>query len=286
MMVATHAAENPNVDATKLGHILELQRQLRRDMAKEAFEQAFVEMQPNLPTINKNGRIMNKDGKTLRSRYARYGEDIQLAVMPIIAKYGFSLRHSTVFTPTANGDDITVTGILTHIKGHSEPSTFTAKADKNEFRTALQDRGSTVSFAKRYTTVDLLNLRQIGVDDDGQSADSSRKTGDETKPHTSNPGDNRPITTRWKDDKGKEHAGQLERLWAIIKKSGRKEDEIKAWLAVAYGIDHTKDIKRKDYDAICTAIEAKGPLPAPRSEARDADEILPPEGDREPGSDG
>ena len=57
--------------------------------------------------------------------------------------------------------------------------------------------------------------------------------------------------------------GQVQRLWMIIRKSGRSEGEIKAWLAVAYGIDSTKKIRRRDYEAICAAVEAPGPLPEP-----------------------
>ncbi len=72
-----------------------------------------------------------------------------------------------------------------------------------------------------------------------------------------------PITTKWKDKDGKWHAGQRERLWAIIKSSGRTEQEVKAWLAVRFDIDSTTKIKRKNYDEICKCLEAPGPLTDP-----------------------
>ena len=91
----------------------------------------------------------------------------------------------------------------------------------------------------------------------------SRQRDEPSRPtHPDNRGDE-PITTKWKDKDGKWHAGQRERLWAIIKSSGRTEQEVKAWMIVAYGYESTKDIKRKDYDEICKHIEKPGPLGEP-----------------------
>ncbi len=101
----------------------------------------------------------------------------------------------------------------------------------------------------------------------GRPFAGGRRGGKQEAMHSMQPGydshQNEPITRTWKDKDGKKHSGQLERLWAIIRSSGRTEDEIKSWLAVAYNYGSTKDIKRRDYDAICKAIEHPGPLPAP-----------------------
>jgi hypothetical protein len=59
---------------------------------------------------------------------------------------------------------------------------------------------------------------------------------------------------------------QRKRLWAILRNSARDEAAVKAWLAVAYDVDSTKLIKRKDYEAVCNAIEASGPLGVPSRE--------------------
>lgn len=72
--------------------------------------------------------------------------------------------------------------------------------------------------------------------------------------------------------------GQRRRLFVIAKHAGRNEADIKAWLAVAYNIDSSKKIQRKDYDAICSAIEAPGPLGKPT----DGELVY----DREPGEEG
>jgi len=50
---------------------------------------------------------------------------------------------------------------------------------------------------------------------------------------------------------------QANRLYAIGKSSKLSDDVIKATLK-AFGYEHSKDIKRGDYEAICKAIEDKG----------------------------
>lgn len=76
------------------------------------------------------------------------------------------------------------------------------------------------------------------------------------------------ISVGYKDAQGKYHAGQKERLWVIVRNSGRAEAEVRGFLLDVYGITSTSKILRRDYDAICKAIEGKGALPvkqAPRS---------------------
>ena len=72
---------------------------------------------------------------------------------------------------------------------------------------------------------------------------------------------------------------QLKRLFTIAAKAKREADEIKAWLAVRYHLDSSKQIRQADYDAIVTAIEAPGPLGASGSTVTVVDE-------REPGEEG
>lgn len=59
--------------------------------------------------------------------------------------------------------------------------------------------------------------------------------------------------------------GQLKRFWALVRQYHRTEPDIKQYL-FSLGYEHSKDIKRKDYDTICTAIEHPGDLPARRRE--------------------
>lgn len=58
---------------------------------------------------------------------------------------------------------------------------------------------------------------------------------------------------------------QLRRFWVILRNSGREEDQVRRWLSKTWGYEHSKDIRRADYDAICEAIEAPGQLPDTRA---------------------
>lgn len=79
---------------------------------------------------------------------------------------------------------------------------------------------------------------------------------------------------------GVKKAGQVERLWVIIRSSGRDEETVRNWLHDVYGYDSTKKIKRRDYEAICSAIESRNPF-LPKKE-----EISARGGEREPGEEG
>jgi hypothetical protein len=156
-------ARDPSVPVEKLEKLIELQERIMRHNAKAAFDSAFSRMQPALPEIDEHGRIEVRG--TLRSTYAKL-EDIHAAIKPILKEHGFAIRHRTEW-PSEKPNIIRIVGILSHEQGHSEESIFEAPMDKSEYRTDIQSMGSTVSYGRRYTTLDLLNLSTRGLDNDG-----------------------------------------------------------------------------------------------------------------------
>jgi len=62
---------------------------------------------------------------------------------------------------------------------------------------------------------------------------------------------------------------QRVRFWTVARKAGRRESEIKLWLA-REGIESTTEIKRRDYDRLVAIIEAPGPLPGTREPGDEA----------------
>jgi len=159
-------ATNPDVDVAKLEKLIAMQERIMAHNARAAFDTAFTTLQTELPEINEQGRITRKDGSTI-STYAKL-EDIHEAIKPIIAKHGFAIRHRTEW-PADKPGIIRIVGILTHCQGHREESVFEAKADQSDYRTDIQSQGSTVSYGRRYTTIDLLNIVTRGQDKDGQA---------------------------------------------------------------------------------------------------------------------
>lgn len=55
--------------------------------------------------------------------------------------------------------------------------------------------------------------------------------------------------------KGCISAPQQKRLWAIAKQAGWQNEEIKDFLKMKYGLDHTADIPKDKYEEICTTLE-------------------------------
>lgn len=156
-------ARDPAVDVDKLQRLIDMQERIIRFNAKAAFDAAFAKMQPEIPIISEKGQIEVRG--TVRSTYAPL-EDIHEVVKPILARHGFAMRHRTEW-PNDKVGLIRIVGILSHQQGHSEESIFEAPMDRSEYRTDIQSMGSTVSYGRRYTTLDLLNISTRKMDDNG-----------------------------------------------------------------------------------------------------------------------
>lgn len=172
-------ALDPNVDIGRLERLLDMQERIVARNAKMAFTTAFAEMQPNLPIVTENGEIKHRDRDRpnaepqLIGTYA-YWEDINEAILPILAQYGFSLN----FRVGRDMDQVVVTGILSHREGHTEETTLPLPHDASGKKNAVQAIGSAISYGKRYTATLLLNLtsRNDGTDDDGESAVNNKSS--------------------------------------------------------------------------------------------------------------
>jgi hypothetical protein len=165
------AARDPNVDIDKMERLMLMQERALERRARAAYAEALALMQPELPSVARNGRIVVTD-KTDRKNviqstaYARW-EDTNDAIKPVLAKHGFSLSFKVGMAPDGK---ITVTGILMHREGHQEDTTITLPHDATGSKNAVQAVGSSTSYGKRYTAGMLLNLTSHGEDDDGKGA--------------------------------------------------------------------------------------------------------------------
>ena len=252
---------DPRVDVEKLERVIALHERALSQASRVEFFAAFAGLQAKLPKIGKGGTIYQKGGTKVRNRYSKMGDDILPVIKPLLAEYGFSLRWRTGFFVEDGKKMIRVTGLLSHKLGWFEESVFEAPPDIHDSRNYVQALGSTISYGHRYTMVDLLNLEMADdvTDDDGQTA--TGKPADRQQP--------KPARKRQSQKPQQRQAAspdvvvsdaQLTRLYTIATKAKRETDEIKAWLAVRYQIDSSKQIRQADYDDIVTAIEAPGQL--------------------------
>lgn len=171
-------ASNPAVDVDKFERLMAMQERILARNARAAFIAAFAKMQPELPTIDRNGTIIitHKDDKDKpvelrriiqKTKFATW-EDISDAIKPILARNGFGLSFRIGGAPDGK---VTVTGILSHIEGHQEETAMPALPyDTSGSKNNLQGIGSSISYGKRYAGIALLNITsraKVDADDDG-----------------------------------------------------------------------------------------------------------------------
>lgn len=153
---AQRVALDTSVDIDRLEKIIQMERESQRHEAERAFNVALSDMQPELPAVEARGR---------GDKQAKYGklEDIQAAIRPVLQKHGFAVRFKV-----HDGDaSLAVECILSHKGGHSDSDRISLPYDKTGSKNDVQARGSTVSYGKRYTLCNILNIQVGGEDDDG-----------------------------------------------------------------------------------------------------------------------
>lgn len=168
MAVIARAASDPQTDVAKIERLTDLYLRIRAQEARAAYMAALSAMQPDLPVIERRGRIIikakNDENKVLQSTPYALWDDINEAIKPLLKQHHFTLSFRT---GVATDGKITVTGILGHAEGHQEETTVTLPHDSSGSKNAVQAVGSSTSYGKRYAAGALLNLTFKDEDDDG-----------------------------------------------------------------------------------------------------------------------
>lgn len=155
---AQRVALDPSVDLDRLEKVIEMEVAGQARDAEKVFNQALSEMQPKLPAVDANGSGHNN------IKYGRL-EDIQAAIRPILSDHGFAVR----FKVHDSERGLAVECILCHRDGHSDSDRITLPFDTSGKKNDVQARGSTVSYGKRYTLCNILNIQVGGEDNDANT---------------------------------------------------------------------------------------------------------------------
>lgn len=158
-------ALNPNAGIDTLERLLAMKERIEAREAEKSFNVALAAMATELPEIEERGAIKNNAGQ-VQSTYALW-EDIQEVIKPILQRFGFSLRFRSGIHDDGRP---TVTGVLSHVDGHTDQTTLVLPIDSSGAKNNVQGLGSSTSYGQRYTAKLLLNLTSRGADDDGRSA--------------------------------------------------------------------------------------------------------------------
>jgi hypothetical protein len=169
------AARDPSVDIDKMERLFQMHERAEQKRARAAFDAAFAAMQPELPEIDKRGKITIKEKgteKVIQSTPYALWDDTNKLIKPILAKHGFGLS----FRITQTDARLTTTAVLSHTGGHREETQFSAPIDSTGSKNNVQGWGSSFSYGKRYTGTAILNITTKGEDDDGQAAGEKAST--------------------------------------------------------------------------------------------------------------
>jgi hypothetical protein len=157
---------NPDIPADKMDVVMRMRREVLGDQAREAFMQHFAELSAELPQVERDGTVeLVKDGRVLGKYAFTTIENMDTIMRPLLAKHGFAISFGSI----DNKESVTITGTLSGW-GWERSSTYTLPPDAGPGRNALQARGSSRRYAKRYIVDDLVNIVRKGKDDDARGA--------------------------------------------------------------------------------------------------------------------
>lgn len=166
MSLIESAVNNPEIDPEKLMKLLDFQERVMGKQAEIDFNESMARLQPLLPEIKKLSKAHN-------SKYAKY-EHIERQIRPLYTEEGFSVTFNT----SKDSDNVTYYGTLRHKSGHSETAEIELPIDTSGSKNAIQGRGSTVSYAKRYLIGMLFNIVTVDEDDDGNMGELTQEIDD------------------------------------------------------------------------------------------------------------
>lgn len=159
------AARDPTIDAAKVETMANLAIKLQDRERETAFNRDKIAALMEMPSIAKNGAILNKAGQ-IQSRYSKW-EDIHWIVKPILERHNLAIS----FNVGSSGQMVTVQPILSHRNGFVEKGDhMPLPIDTTGSKNGTQGAGSAASYGKRHTGKAMLNIVEHGVDDDGQAA--------------------------------------------------------------------------------------------------------------------
>jgi len=153
--VIARAASDPSVDVEKMERLFALKERMDDQERRRQFWAALTAFQAEAPRITKYG-------KTDKAQFAKL-EDIDVAVRPLLAKYGLALSFDTEFVDAR----VLMTARMSHSAGHFEEKKLPLPVDKGPGRNDIQAMGSTVSYGRRYLTKMWGNIIEVGEDNDG-----------------------------------------------------------------------------------------------------------------------
>jgi len=148
---------------------LAMRKELKADLAQEAFTTAMANFQKDCPVIMKTKPVKNKSGQVT------YSYAVIDSIIPQVKHVLGENRLAYKFREERNKDEDTVTVfcVVTHALGHSEETSFTVEIGTEAFMTDTQKYGARNTFAKRYAFLNAFGI--VTGDEDTDAREITQK---------------------------------------------------------------------------------------------------------------
>lgn len=150
-----------NLGVEHLEKLMDLQERWESTQARKLFLDAMVNFQSTCPPLTKTKQVKYQQ---VNYKYAPLGE-ISETIKNSLKENGLSYRWEM----KDDADNIHCTFIISHISGHSERTTMSAKKDNSGSKNEIQARGSTITYLQRYTLIAGLGITTADEDNGGRN---------------------------------------------------------------------------------------------------------------------
>jgi hypothetical protein len=200
LVAFAQAASDPACNPEKMKALSDMVDKMKAEEAEVAFTESYIAMQDELPSISATGRIEipgKGGGRGQSTPYAKFDE-IMRVVKPILRAHKFALM--VVSEPNPSGVGVVVRGTLARVHEtqygkttHAKQTIIAVPLENSGSKNNVQGIGSSLSYAKRYACIQLLNIiSHAEIDDDRDGAGPKKKAAAKDEPEVADP--NAPIS--------------------------------------------------------------------------------------------
>lgn len=147
-----------------LDKLADLYLKVQTKQAEKDFTTAFARLQSEMPTVEANKAVPNRDG-TVRYHFAPF-EEIMKVVRPLLKQHGFAVS----FDSETDEKRIVAVCTLMHEGGHRQSNRFAVRIGSGPpGSTETQADGAAMTYAKRGALCQALNIVVCGMDNDANN---------------------------------------------------------------------------------------------------------------------
>ena len=157
-------AVNSGADLAMVEKLMDLQERWEATEARKEFVAALSAFKADPPTLVRDRHVHFSTQKGPTDYRHASLDQVSEVIGKALSQHGLSHRWDVEQT----GNEIRVTCVLTHVRGHRVSVPMVATADTSGSKNPIQAIGSTITYLQRYTLLAATGMAVKDQDDDGQ----------------------------------------------------------------------------------------------------------------------